>query len=47
VTLAWERFDAASLPGALPFARPLAGTAAPLPAPTCALARRRSCATAG
>ncbi|MBP1805761.1 xanthine dehydrogenase accessory protein XdhC [Rubellimicrobium aerolatum] len=28
VTLAWERFDAASLPDALPFARPLAGATA-------------------
>lgn len=31
VTLAWERFDAAGLPRALPFARPLAGTASPRP----------------
>ena len=31
VTLAWERFDALSLPGALPFARPLSGAAGPRP----------------
>lgn len=32
VTLAWERFEAVTLPGALPHARPLAGTASPRPA---------------
>lgn len=32
VTLAWERFDAGSLPEALPFARPLAGATAARPA---------------
>lgn len=31
VTLAWERFDEGSLPGALPYARPLAGTVGPRP----------------
>jgi xanthine dehydrogenase accessory factor len=31
VTLAWERFDAANLPVALPFARPLAGTGTAAP----------------
>jgi len=31
VTLAWERFDAASLPAALPYARPLSGTASARP----------------
>ena len=31
VTLAWERFDATTLPESLPYARPLAGTATPRP----------------
>ncbi|TNC68516.1 xanthine dehydrogenase accessory protein XdhC [Rubellimicrobium roseum] len=32
VTLAWERFDAATLPTALPYTRPLGGSATPRPA---------------
>jgi xanthine dehydrogenase accessory factor len=32
VTLAWERFDAASLPDAVPYARPLGGATSPRPA---------------